>query len=58
MVGSTGNKWDKDATVSVKAGSFVTHTAKQIHYDGAKDGDVILEIVGMGPETPIEAEDK
>jgi hypothetical protein len=42
----------------VPAGSFVTHYAKQVHYDGAKDGDVILEIVGMGPETPTPAEDK
>src|SRR5262245_48361085 len=33
----TGNKWDKDATVPLKAGSFVTHFAKQVHYDGAKD---------------------
>ena len=40
------------------AGTFVTHFGKQIHYDGAKDADVILEIVGMGPATATEAETK
>src|SRR5712664_3647256 len=45
----TGNKWDKDATVPLKAGSFVTHTGKQVHYDGAKDEEVVLIIVGGGP---------
>ena len=47
----TGNKWDKDATVPLKAGSFVTHTAKQVHYDGAKDEEAVLLIVGEGPGT-------
>ncbi len=47
----TGNKWDKNATVPVKAGGFVTHFAKQVHYDGAKDEEVGLIIVGEGPAT-------
>jgi len=47
----TGNKWDKNATVPVKAGGFVTHTAKQVHYDGAKDEEAVLIIVGEGPAT-------
>lgn len=55
---ATGRKYDPDQMKPVPAGSFVTHYAKQVHYDGAKDGDVILEIVGMGPETPTPAEDK
>ncbi len=29
-----------------------------LHYDGAKDADVVLEIVGMGPETLTPAEAK
>ena len=37
--------------VVIPAGSFVTHFGKQVHYDGAKDGEVILQIVGMGPAT-------
>jgi quercetin dioxygenase-like cupin family protein len=47
----TGNKWDKDATVPLKAGSFVTHFGKQVHYDGAKDEEAVLIIVGDGPAT-------
>jgi quercetin dioxygenase-like cupin family protein len=47
----TGNKWDKDATVPVKAGGFVTHFARQVHYDGAKDEEAWLIIVGEGPAT-------
>jgi hypothetical protein len=49
-VGS-GGKFDTEATVSLPAGSFVTHYGKQVHYDGAKDEDAILQIVGEGPAT-------
>ena len=56
-VGS-GSKYDPDNTTPLPAGSFVTHFGKQIHYDGAKDGEVILEIVGMGPATATPAEQK
>ena len=45
----TGNKWDKDATIPVKAGGAVTHFGKEIHYDGAKDEEVIVIITGEGP---------
>src|ERR1041385_2317075 len=54
----TGTKYDPASTVPVKAGSFVTHYGKQIHYDGAKDEEVVLEIVGMGPATSTGAEAK
>ena len=54
----TGPKFQPDSTVPVQAGSFVTHYGKQIHYDGAKDGDVLLEIVGEGPATATPAEEK
>jgi len=47
----TGSKYDPDGMKPIPAGSFVTHFGKQVHYDGAKDGDVILQIVGMGPAT-------
>ena len=45
----TGNSWDKDAMLPVKAGGAVTHFAKQVHYDGAKDEEVVLLIAGQGP---------
>jgi hypothetical protein len=38
-------------TVPVSAGSLVTHFAMQVHVDGAKAEDTVLEIVGMGPGT-------
>jgi hypothetical protein len=54
----TGSKFDPESTVPMPAGSFVTHFAKQIHYDGAKDKETILEIVGEGPATVTPAETK
>lgn len=54
----TGSKYDPDSTVPMPAGTFVTHFGKQIHYDGAKDQDAILQIVGMGPGTATPAETK
>jgi len=56
-VGS-GTKFDPEATVPMPAGSFVTHFGKQVHYDGAKEGDTVLEIVGEGPATSTPAEQK
>ncbi len=54
----TGTKYDPDSTVPMKAGSFVIHVAKQVHYDGAKDEDTVLEMVGQGPATATPAETK
>ena len=34
-----------------RSGSFVTHYGKQVHWDGAKDVDAVLLIVGNGPAT-------
>jgi quercetin dioxygenase-like cupin family protein len=50
-VGS-GPKWDPgNGSVAMPAGSFVTHYGKQVHWDGAKDVDAVLLIVGDGPAT-------
>jgi hypothetical protein len=54
----TGTKFDPNATVPLPAGSYVVHYGKQVHYDGAKDGDTVLEIVGEGPATSTPAEEK
>lgn len=54
----TGSKYDPASTVPIPTGSFVKHVGKQIHYDGAKDQDVVLEIVGEGPATSTPAEVK
>ena len=57
-VGS-GPKFDPaNATVPMPAGSFVTHFGKQVHWDGAKDEDAVLLIMGEGPATSTAAEEK
>jgi hypothetical protein len=56
-VGS-GPKFDPANTTPMPAGSFVTHFAKQVHWDGAKDEDTILLIMGEGPATSTAAEQK
>ena len=54
----TGTKYDPGSTVPMPAGTFVTHFGKQVHYDGAKDVDAVLLIVGEGPATSTPAEVK
>src|SRR5215469_14414429 len=54
----TGTKWDPALTKPVPAGSFVVHKGKEIHWDGAKDVECVLEIVGMGPATSTPAQAK
>ena len=51
----TGNTFSPDTTVPVPTGSYVTHFAKEVHYDGAKDGETWLLIVGEGPESTTPA---
>jgi quercetin dioxygenase-like cupin family protein len=45
----TGSDFDRDHTVALPAGSFMLHPAGAVHYDGAKDEEVIVEIKGIGP---------
>ncbi len=45
----TGDEFAPDKTVPMKTGSYVKHPAKAHHFDGAKDEEVILQIVGYGP---------
>ena len=56
-VGS-GDVFDPEKTVPMPAGSFVVHYGKQVHYDGAKNEETVLEIHGMGPATSTPAEKK
>ena len=44
-----GPKWDREATTPVPAGSFVVHHPNKVHYDGAKDEEVMVQISGIGP---------
>jgi hypothetical protein len=54
----TGTKYDPDSTYPVTAGTYVVDRANGIHYDGAKDTECVLEIVGTGPMTTTQAEAK
>jgi quercetin dioxygenase-like cupin family protein len=45
----TGNTFNPDETVPAPIGSYVIHKAGQVHYDGAKDGEAIIEVTGFGP---------
>jgi hypothetical protein len=56
-VGS-GNKFDPEhGSTPMPVGSFVTHFGKQVHWDGAKDEDAVLLIMGEGPATATEVEE-
>jgi hypothetical protein len=44
-----GDSFEPDKTVPLKAGGFMLHPAQAHHYDGAKDEEVIVQIVGIGP---------
>jgi hypothetical protein len=54
----TGPKYDPASTYPAPAGTYVVDRANGIHYDGAKDTECLLEIVGMGPVTTTAAESK
>ena len=49
----TGAKFDRDATIPLAAGSFAMHEARLVHYDGAKDEEVEVQISGIGPSGTI-----
>jgi hypothetical protein len=52
----TQDTYDMSKTVPIKAGGFMKHPAGAVHFDGAKDEAVIVEIRGMGPVTTTSAE--
>jgi len=44
-----GDEFDPEKTVPLRPGSYMKHPAKAHHYDGAKDEEVVVQIVGYGP---------
>jgi hypothetical protein len=54
----TGPKYDPASTYPAPAGTYVVDRPNQLHYDGAKDTECVLEIVGMGPVVTTQAEAK
>jgi len=45
----TGDELDFKKAVPMKAGSYVVHPAGGVHWDGAGDEEVIVQIIGVGP---------
>ncbi|HKD46114.1 MAG TPA: cupin domain-containing protein [Rhizomicrobium sp.] len=48
---SSSDTYDPAMAYPMPAGSVVTDLANTVHWDGAKDEDALLELVGMGPVT-------
>ena len=46
-----GDKFAPNDTVALKPGSFMKHPAGAHHFDGAKNEEVILQLMGMGPSS-------
>lgn len=45
----TGVQGDTASTVPIPAGSYVLHKGGQVHYDGARDEETVIQVVGIGP---------
>ena len=45
----TDDAWDPATTKGLGPGSYMMHPKGAIHFDGAKDEEVIVQITGMGP---------
>ncbi len=57
-LGSGASRTIRIARWVCRPGTFVVHHAGEIHYDGAKDAPVVIQVMGMGPNTSTPAEKK
>ena len=48
-----GSTFDPNSTTPLAPGSYMLHPAGEVHFDGAKDVEAIVEIKGMGPAPSI-----
>jgi quercetin dioxygenase-like cupin family protein len=46
---ASGEEWDESKFKAYPAGTFYSEPAKAPHYTWAKDGEVIIQITGVGP---------
>lgn len=53
----TDDSFDRDKAVPLAPGSYMMHPGGAVHYDGAKDEEVVVEIKGMGPAPSIRVAD-
>lgn len=52
----TGNEVDWSTAVPLHPGSYMLHPGGAVHWDGAMDQEVVVEIKGMGPAPSIPAD--
>ena len=53
----TGPNFDPRHAVPLKAGSYMFHPARALHWDGSNsDAPVIVQIVGIGPAETVQAD--
>lgn len=53
---ATGDVYKPETMMPIKAGGFMFHPAGYHHYDGARDEEVIVQIIGMGPVQTVRTE--
>jgi len=51
-----GDVYKPETMVPIRAGGFMFHPAGYHHYDGARDEEVIVQIIGMGPVQTVRTE--
>jgi hypothetical protein len=51
-----GDFYQPDKMIAIKPGGMMFHPAGLHHYDGAKEEDVIVQIMGMGPVQTVQTE--
>jgi quercetin dioxygenase-like cupin family protein len=46
---STGPDFAPDKTEPMRPGAYMLHPAGEAHFDGAKDEEVVVQLIGVGP---------
>jgi quercetin dioxygenase-like cupin family protein len=45
----TGEAFDPDSAVPLSAGAYMLHPAGMTHWDGSKDEETVIQLIGYGP---------
>jgi quercetin dioxygenase-like cupin family protein len=53
-----GEDMDDSRMKALPAGSIFTEPSKQVHYVWAKDGEVIIQVIGTGPSATVQVQPK
>lgn len=51
-----GDVFQPDKMIPIRTGGFMFHPAGLHHYDGAKDEETIVQIIGVGPIQTVQTE--